>query len=144
MNIPMNDELKNQLIADTNGMKAEALDNNEKLKSIITASRNKTVIIAGPGFDLRVRAAIPGPIKDKLVITQNRLQEVSEYMEARELIISAESEFVASVCADEELSSADVWREYERQTGLLDELTKCILSETTGTENQVKHFRKMP
>lgn len=142
MNVPMDAELKKQLLSDTGAMKDEALESNAKLLKMITAARKHSIVIAGPGFDINVRAAIPGPIKDKFVEAQTKAKNFTEYAEIRELMLAAESELVAAVCVDEELADPDVWVEFEIQTGLLDDLVKCILRETTSTEAQVQHFRK--
>lgn len=142
MNVPMDNELKKKLLSETEVMKDEALESNAKLLNMITAARNHSMTISGPGFDLQVRTAIPGPIKDKFIEAQEKVKELDEIPEIRELIVEAESELVAALCIDEELSTPNVWVEFERQTGLLDDLAKCILKETTSTESQVKHFRK--
>lgn len=144
MNTPLSDEMKEKLISDTNEYKYSCLEDNSKLKRIITAAKSKTIIISGLGFELEVYSAIPGPVKDKLAMTQLKLANLTEYSEIKEMITEVEAEFMAKMCVDSELKSPEVWIEFEYQTGMLEELVGCIIGETTGTDEKVKNFRRKP
>lgn len=145
MNVPMNDELKKQLINETTSMQETATETNNKLHRIITAAKNNTITINGPGFDLEVYAAIPGPLKDKLWEAKCKLSSLSDtenFPDIRKIIVDVESQFMARMCVDSELRCPEAWIEFENETGLLDELVECIIGENTAKEEDVKHFRR--
>lgn len=145
MNVPMNDELKKQLINETTSMQEQATETNSKIQRIISAAKRSSITISGPGFDLEIRAAIPGPLKDKLWEAKSKINNMPDdgvFSELRAYVVGIESQFMAKMCIDEELKSPEVWVEFEEETGLLDELVACVLSENTAKDEDIKHFRR--
>lgn len=142
MDIPMDSEVKSKLISETKDMERKAIESNRKLMNIITAANNKTIVIEGPGFDIEVRAAVPGTLRDKLIVTRDSVSEYTEYLEISESIRNIEAAFMAAMCVDPELKTVEGWIYFDEETGLLDELVNSVIGVTTATEQEVQNFRK--
>lgn len=138
----MDSEMKSKLISDTKDMEKQAVESNAKLMRIITAASNKTIVVEGPGFDLEVRAAVPGTLRDKLILARDLVSDLGDYSEIIDNIRSIEASFMAQMCIDPELKSESAWIYFDEETGLLDELVSCVIGETTSTEQEVQNFRK--
>lgn len=145
MNVPMNDELKKQLISETTQMQEEAESSNAKIARIISASKSSHITISGLGFELKIHQSIPRPLRNEFVRVSEIIEK--EDMSADEILqmeLEIESKIVAEMCVDPDLKYPELWVEFDNQTGLLRNLTECIFKETMGTSKQVNHFRRVP
>src|SRR5512137_739036 len=90
----------------------EELKNDAQIKAIIAGQKAKKMVISVNGIDIAIKAAIPKPVRDKLVFVSQAYQN-GDMATADDELYKA----TASLCLEEPWNNPAAWKLIDEETG---------------------------
>lgn len=132
---------------------ADRVDN-EQVKTLITALKQKVIKITFEGIEIRIPASIPHEVKE-MAFEMKRLRDEIERKNLRndpdedteeeekslDQVLEPTFEMIAGICLDDPWNKKETWRYIEKQTGASDRILGKILDSITETDKKIKKFR---
>lgn len=141
--VEMDPEKKAKLRGDVDALEETCAGTSSKLDLLIRSAKKHTMFIEGFGFDIEVYRAMPGPLKEMAADEFNSKEEL-EPIDQYKKEVEISSKVLATMCVEPDFQNVDAWLMFERETGLLRDLTAVVIEETCARPEEVKNFRRKP
>lgn len=114
----------------------EDFKNNAQLKAIIAGQKAKKMSVTISGIEIFIRAAIPKPLRDKIVKI-SKAYENGDIAEADDELYRV----LANLCLEEPWNNPAAWKYVDEETGEVPNVIRQVMEKITDIEASAKNFR---